>query len=280
VILMCWRPVRNLILLAGLAGGMTACSGSSSEPMGGSPLAPSTLGEGAGTRSEGTGNVLVFAQSRPHAVFRTVPVADSDDTIRGLAPLLVQFNNCQSRPAEEDDDLKFTYDFDGDGTVDELGHCRWEHTYTAPATARVCVSDRRGNDVCQAWEIRPHSIPPEPDPVPTPGPVVTVGAPPSATWTSISIACGSLTTDVTLRVTDPDGHASTWTAAVSGGTLTSPASGGPVASGGLVTVRFVGTRGLNVVRLDLVDSTGVRSVPVSRFGPSNTCGGQVLQILG
>jgi hypothetical protein len=57
-------------------------------------------------------------------------------------------------------------------------------------------------------------------------------------------------------------------------------SGGPVPSGGTVTVTFVGVRGLSTLRMDLVDSTGARSVPITRFGPANTCGGQSLHILG
>ena len=96
----------------------------------------------------------VTAHSRPSAVFRTTPGAGADGVIRGPFPLTVQFNNCQSRPGSEDDNLKFTYDFNGDGTVDEFGHCRWEHTYQDDATARVCVSDRRPeNEVCQTWSI-------------------------------------------------------------------------------------------------------------------------------
>ena len=137
-------PVWNVAVLAGVVAAMAACSSE-----GPSLTAPTT--SGAGVDADGP----VSAQSRPNAVFRTVPVADAAGTISGSNPLRVQFNNCQSRPADEDDDLKFTYDFDGDGTVDAFGHCRWEHTYTAPASARVCVSDRRGNDVCQTWPVRP-----------------------------------------------------------------------------------------------------------------------------
>ena len=100
----------------------------------------------------------VSAQTKPNAVFKTVPAADGE-VVRGSNPLTVQFNNCQSRPADEDDNLKFTYDFDADGTVDAFGHCRWEHTYTGDAQARICVSDRRpGNEVCQTWLIAPGTI--------------------------------------------------------------------------------------------------------------------------
>lgn len=95
------------------------------------------------------------AQALPHAVFRTTP-GDVDGRIAGGNPLEVQFNMCQSRPADPDDELKFTYDFDADGTADEIGHCRARHTFTAPASARVCVSDRRpGGIVCRTYRIDP-----------------------------------------------------------------------------------------------------------------------------
>jgi hypothetical protein len=53
-----------------------------------------------------------------------------------------------------------------------------------------------------------------------------------------------------------------------------------VPSGGTLTINFTGTPGLDVVRVDLTDTQGLASLPVSRFGPSSTCGGQILQILG
>jgi hypothetical protein len=128
-------------------GVMAACSGGVNDPVAPSPARPTLETNGSGG---------VSAQGKPDAVFKTVPAAGPDGVVRGRAPLTVQFNNCQSRPTEDGDDLKFTYDFDNDGAVDAFGHCRWEQTYTAPATARVCVSDRRpGNEVCQEWEISP-----------------------------------------------------------------------------------------------------------------------------
>jgi hypothetical protein len=99
---------------------------------------------------------VVSAKSVPNAVFRTVPGASADGVVRGRFPLTVEFNNCQSRPVNEDDNLRFSYDFDGDGTVDEFGHCRWEHTYRVEKNAEVCVSDRRSEGkVCQTWRIAP-----------------------------------------------------------------------------------------------------------------------------
>jgi len=102
----------------------------------------------------------VVALTLPRAVFRTTPGANAAGTIFGGSPLTVKFNLCQSRPASEDDSLKFTYDFDGDGHVDFFGHCRAEHVYENSASARacvparVCVSDRRPDgEVCQGYEV-------------------------------------------------------------------------------------------------------------------------------
>jgi hypothetical protein len=83
-----------------------------------------------------------------------------------------------------------------------------------------------------------------------------------------------------MRVTDPDNDASFFTLGLTGGTLTSASSGGPVPSGGTFTTTFKGTPGLTVLRVDLTDTQGAPSQPISRFGPTPTCGGQILQILG
>ena len=137
---------RNGLLILVLGAGLAACSG------GLSPTAPEVSSTPVADAADGG---RITTQGMPDAVFRTLPAPDDEGVIRGNGPLTVQFNNCQSRPAQGDDDLRFTYDFDSDGQVDALGHCRWEHTYTRPAVARVCVSDRRGNDACRAWEVRP-----------------------------------------------------------------------------------------------------------------------------
>jgi hypothetical protein len=109
--------------------------------------------------SEDVTGAELHAYGRPRAVFRTTPV-DQDGTIVGGSPLPVEFNLCQSRPESEDDDLKFTYDFDGDGTVDSFGHCRASHVYENGGSGRscvpasVCVSDRRpGGEVCHAYDV-------------------------------------------------------------------------------------------------------------------------------
>ena len=124
----------------------TACDTPSIE--GPSPEARETAGtaEGAAGLSSSAAILPVF-QTRPR---------EKDGRITGASPLEVQFNLCRSRSTEAGDELKFTYDFDGDGTVDELGHCRARHTFIAPATARVCVSDRRPDGaVCRTYQVEP-----------------------------------------------------------------------------------------------------------------------------
>jgi hypothetical protein len=113
-------------------------------------------------------------------VVQTVPPAELG-TITGTSPLTVHFNLCQSRPVNEDDNLRYSVDFEGDGTVDFYGHCRTDHVYdnpnaaTACVPARVCVSDRRpGGEVCETIEVCAESAsveePPVVEPVPEPEP--------------------------------------------------------------------------------------------------------------
>ncbi len=98
---------------------------------------------------------VLSAQAVPNAVFRTIP-PDSGDFITGPMPLEVMFNMCPSRPGDESDDLKFTYDWNADGTVDWFGACRRSNVFQENATVRVCVSDRRpDNEVCHTFEVRP-----------------------------------------------------------------------------------------------------------------------------
>jgi hypothetical protein len=137
-------------------------------------------------------------------MFKTSPAADDDGFISGDYPLTVSFNNCQSRPGDEDDDLKFTFDFDADGTVDLSGPCRATFTYGEPSHARVCVSDRRpGNEVCQTWTIRvlgglltpPPAVTPRPTPGsgggPTPTPTPSATTVTSITFTMDNVNCGA-----------------------------------------------------------------------------------------
>lgn len=102
----------------------------------------------------------VAASAVPYAVFRTTPAADAEGAIVGQTPLEVRFNMCPSRPEDEQDDLRYTFDFDGDGAVDFFGHCRAQHVYKTSrqarscTTARMCVGDRRPDgEVCRQYQV-------------------------------------------------------------------------------------------------------------------------------
>jgi hypothetical protein len=126
-------------------------------------------------------------QSVPNAAFQTTP-PDRDGVISGRTPLTVEFNLCRSRPTDEDDNLKYTYDWNDDGVVDWFGHCRKSETFEGTARVRVCVSDRRpGNEICRAYDVRPLVDPP-PTPTPTPAGLPTIGtATPTPVATSTPI---------------------------------------------------------------------------------------------
>jgi hypothetical protein len=103
------------------------------------------------------------SQAVPHAVFATTPEADGEGRIVAASPLGVQFNMCRSRAADPGDELRFTYDWDADGSVDEHGHCRARHVFTESARARVCVSDRRPDgSACRTYSIELSGDPPPP----------------------------------------------------------------------------------------------------------------------
>jgi hypothetical protein len=97
----------------------------------------------------------------PAAVFKTRPATDASGHITGPSPLEVTFNTCQSSDPDPGDQLKTTYDYDGDGKVDEAGHCRQSHVFESGSglgcsVARVCVTDRvlmDGHTVCRSYQV-------------------------------------------------------------------------------------------------------------------------------
>jgi hypothetical protein len=93
----------------------------------------------------------------PDAVFRTRPAVGTDGRIVGNSPLTVIFNTCPSTDADEGDQLKTTYDWDGDGIVDFRGTCRAEHTYTRESRPIICVKDRQPDNgvVCKSFIVEP-----------------------------------------------------------------------------------------------------------------------------
>jgi hypothetical protein len=103
------------------------------------------------------------------ATFATVPTADEDGTITGPTPLVVQFDLCQSRTTENDEDLTFSFDFDFDGRADTIGPCRTEHVYEGAPLAcvptMICVDNGRPDgEVCRSYQIcfDQTGLPPEP----------------------------------------------------------------------------------------------------------------------
>jgi hypothetical protein len=96
----------------------------------------------------------------PDAIFRTTPDPDGRGRIAGYSPLEVTFNMCPSTDPDEGDELKFTYDWEGDGEVDFFGHCRATHVYTnadpSPicSDTTVCVSDRQPDHAtCRTYKV-------------------------------------------------------------------------------------------------------------------------------
>jgi hypothetical protein len=264
---------------------LAACSGGPSSPSATQPSLPSETFQLVNTEAD-----LVGAQSDQTGTvgdFRLKPGPDSNGVIRLTVGDSLTLNGNSYRPQGPETTVYLVANW-GDGNGNErigCGPCRLTHVYTTPGRFSLQMTIDDGI-VRQAQALSPISevvtviaegIPVEPEPSPEPE---IVGNRPSANWTTITVACTPLDTTVNMRVTDLDGDSSQWSVSLTGGTLTSPASGGPVASGGTVTIRFTGVRGLSTLRLDLVDGTGLASVPVTRYGPAATCGGQTLHILG
>jgi PKD repeat protein len=80
----------------------------------------------------------VAGPQRPQAVLEATPTS-------GTAPLTVQFSSEGSRDPDENDSIRFEWDFDSDGTVDSVDPSP-AHTYTANGvyTARLTVFDASG----------------------------------------------------------------------------------------------------------------------------------------
>jgi hypothetical protein len=106
--------------------------------------------------AERPGPDVAAATAAPHAVFLSEPPADENGVIVGPSSFTVEFNLCQSRPGNPDDDLQYTFDFDGDGTVDEHGHCRASRVYRGGGSVRRCTPARvcvGAFEVCRRYEI-------------------------------------------------------------------------------------------------------------------------------
>jgi hypothetical protein len=88
----------------------------------------------------------------PQPVFKTTPAANGS-TISGTAPLVVNFNLCQTADPDGDP-LRFRMDLDGNGAFEYEGStgvdCRHPATYGAGThDATICVTDI----VCPSWPV-------------------------------------------------------------------------------------------------------------------------------
>jgi hypothetical protein len=123
------------------------------------------------------------ANEPPAVVFKTRPRADGG-VISGRGPLDVMFNMCPTSDADPGDQLKFTYDFNGDGAIDYYGHCRQGHRYPVSSQcvdAVVCATDRNfGHRQCRTYSVCSSGAGPgtEPSPGPTPTPSPSPTGPP------------------------------------------------------------------------------------------------------
>ncbi len=95
----------------------------------------------------------------PNAVIRTNPPATAGSVIEGYSPMTVTFNSCRSTDPDGDP-LKYTFDLDGDGTLETMGTCRFTVTYHAATmggeTVTACVDDRtnlEGHRICKAFRL-------------------------------------------------------------------------------------------------------------------------------
>jgi hypothetical protein len=167
------RPYVLPVLFAGLAA--WAC--------GGHPTAPETPLASTAARGQlmggGASAAATDDNQPPYAVFRTRPRADEEGVIAGGSSFEVTFNLCQTRDYDEGDELRFSFDFDGDGNVDELGHCRAKRRYevatfeSACFTAVACVTDRQPeHKICQTYQVCLNGRAREPAPSTSPEPEV------------------------------------------------------------------------------------------------------------
>lgn len=94
----------------------------------------------------------VAVNSPPNAVFRVNP-----NPPVGTRPLKVIFNMCGSTDPDGDE-LRYSFDYDGDGVAEARGLCYASHTYQKFGLRRatVCVTDgllAPGHKVCTTYDV-------------------------------------------------------------------------------------------------------------------------------
>lgn len=146
----------------------------------------------------------------------------------GRVPLTVEFTMCDINE-QSAQDKKAAVDFgDGQGSAES---CKATHTYVTPGTYQATLRFKHQSVVMSVQAM------------PSLEPVITLSASPNP-------VSGIEPSTITMTFTDPRGEAMTWTARVETpdgypGTVT-PASGGPVPSGGTATTVYQTSGGLDI----------------------------------
>jgi hypothetical protein len=195
--------------------------------------------------------------------FRVKPGPGPDGTIRLTLGDSLILNGSNFHPVAPDGPGYLIANW-GDGNGNErvgCGSCRITHVYQAAGRFTlemtfddgIPTSERATPAISATVTVVVEGLPVPPS---------VVGKPPTATFASLSGSCSDLKITSTYKVNDADGDAVSWSVAVTGATLTSPASGGPVPAGTTVTILYTLAPGANTVEFDVVDATGLHSHPV------------------
>jgi hypothetical protein len=93
-------------------------------------------------------------------VFKTDPKAGEKGRIAGGGAFDVTFDLCASTDADAGDELTFTFDFDGDGTVDRSSGCRETHHFAFTGSEMRCVAPvacvgdgQRDHQSCRTYTV-------------------------------------------------------------------------------------------------------------------------------
>ena len=244
-----------------VAGGIAvASSGSSSNDTTTTTVSPSRPDQTTTTTtSTTTTTTTVPAASTPFkASFRISP-----NPATGTGPLRVEFDMC----ASQGENLKFSFDFNGDGVEDDRGHCRAVRTYTTTSIAALGLGPFSTQPATVTVTYLPTMTvfeptgtpkPPDADHTATQTNVVTVTevAPPTtitfAPFTGVARPGSSAHAAPTRRV----GFSSQLDVPGGSGQVVVNGSSATFAGAGRSTATAVGRRGENRIEAQLVQGAG------------------------
>jgi hypothetical protein len=118
--------LRKRIVIAAISAASAAACSRAVDVAG--PSAPALAGDSA------DGSTRAYASD----AFRTEPAAEMG-RISGPSPLKVTFDMCPDAAPGDGGEVTYTYDFDGDGVIDEAGPCRTTHLFNSGANGRTIV---------------------------------------------------------------------------------------------------------------------------------------------